>query len=283
MTPRLTIIFTAFLAALVGCQPVSNNPDDVACVNEVCLTWAQLQEVIPDNSSSEDSALLANNYIQNWIKEEVILSYALNNLNEEQMNFDLQIENYRKSLLTFALENQIVTQHLDTAININELEAYYNENLDNFQLKDYILKAKFCILDSAQEVGKPFEKLFYSDDPQDLVSFESFCVDNGINYFIDEDQWLYFGDLIQEVPLQVYKVERFLKKNKRLTFTEDGRRYFLQIVDYKLKDSVSPLSLQKEKIRNIILNRRKLDLLSKMRDDLYKEAVRKNRIQTHYE
>ena len=112
------------------------------------------------------------------------------------------------------------------------------------------------------------------------MSFETFCVENGINYFIDEEQWLYFGDLIQEVPLQVYNVERFLKKNKSLTFIEDQKRYFLQIADYKLKDSVSPLSLQKEKIRNIILNRRKLDLLSKMRDDLYQEAVSKNRIQT---
>lgn len=271
------------LAAIVGCQPVSDTSDSVACVNDVCLTWSKLQEVIPNNASEDDSSLLANNYIQNWIKEEVILSYALNSLNEDQMRFDRQIEDYRKSLLTFALENQIVTQHLDTVISSDELENYYNENLDNFQLKDYILRVKFCILDSAQEVGLPFKKLFNSDEPQDLVSFETFCVENGINYFIDEEQWLYFGDLIQEVPLQVYNVERFLKKNKSLTFIEDQKRYFLQIADYKLKDSVSPLSLQKEKIRNIILNRRKLDLLSKMRDDLYQEAVSKNRIQTFYE
>lgn len=276
-------ILTILLAAPFGCQPVSDTNDAVACVNDVCLSWQELSEVIPDNTSPEDSMLLANNYVQNWIKEEVIMSYALNNLTEDQMNFDQQIENYRKSLLTFAFENQIVRQHLDTVVSHREIEEYYNSNLGNFQLKDFITRVKFCIVDTTFEVTKDFEKLFYSDVPEDLVEFEKFCVENGINYFIDDEQWFYFGDLIQEVPLQVYNVERFLKKNKRLSFVEEGRRYFLQIVDYKLKDSVSPLSLQKEKIRNIILNSRKLDLLSKMRDDLYQEALRKNSIETYYE
>ncbi|NNE56433.1 MAG: hypothetical protein HKN32_10460, partial [Flavobacteriales bacterium] len=216
-------------------------------------------------------------------RDQVLYEYAINNLPDEDVNFDKEIENYRRSLLTFALENHIVKQHLDTVVSDGEIARYYEENQDNFMLKDYIVRVKFCILDSVVEVGNEFEKLFKSDEPEDLVLFEQFCVENGAAYFIDDEQWLYFGDLLQEVPLEVYNVEQFLKKAKTVTFRANRNQYFLKVVDYKFKDNVSPLSLQREKIRNIILNRRKLDLLSKMHDDLYQEAVRKNQIHIYKE
>ena len=249
MSRLLAIIFSFTLVA-IACKEPEVESRVVAKVGEQKLLEDDIQDLVSSETSSNDSAELVSKFVQSWIREQVIYNYASTNLPEEELDFDSEIENYRKSLLTFAFENHIVNQHLDTLVSISEIETYYNENQDNFLLKDYILRVKFCILDSAVVITKDFEQLFESSEASDLVEFEKFCVDNGAAYFIDEEKWLYLSDLLNEVPAQVYNIERFLKKSKSLSFSAEGKKYFLKVVDYKLKDSVSPLSLQKEKNSN---------------------------------
>ena len=274
-----------FLATILfACQPkVEKNEVVIAEVGDITLSADDLEAMLPSGVSGEDSAELAEKFIQNWVREQVVYAYAMANLPEEDIDFNDEIESYRRSLLTFALENHIVRQHLDTVVSEGEIARYYEENQENFLLKDYIVRVRFCILDSLVEVGDEFEELFTSEDPEDLVLFEQFCVENGAAYFIDDEQWLYFSDLLEEVPIETYNIEQFLKKSKTVSFRANRKQYFLKVVDYKFKDNVSPLSLQREKIRNLILNRRKLDLLSKMHSDLYQEAVRKNQIHIYQE
>lgn len=282
MRGLLAIIF-GFSIVVVSCKEPEVKSQVVAKVGEQELLEDDIRDLVSPETTLEDSTELVDKFIQSWIREQVIYNYASGNLPAEDLDFESEIESYRKSLLTFAFENHIVNQHLDTLVSPTETESYYNDNQDNFLLKDYILRVKFCILDSAVVTTPEFENLFDSNEAEDLVEFEKFCVDNGAVYFIDEEKWLYLSDLLNEVPLQVYNIERFLKKSKSLNFSAEGKKYFLKVVDYKLKDSVSPLSLQMEKIRTIILNKRKLDLLSKMRNDLYQEAVKKNQIHIYTE
>ena len=277
------IVGIVLLAALFGCQPASEPVDAVVTVYGKSLTWDEVRAAVPDHSLDEDSVLRANSFIHQWIKEQVVLARAEKNLSDDQMNFEKELEAYRNSLLIYAFENQVVRQKLDTLVSEAEIEEYYQENIENFELKDYILRVKYCILDSTTTVSDEFLKLFASDDAEDLVLFEQFCVDNRASYFIDEEKWLYLSNLLVEVPMQVYQPETFLKKNKSIHFQRDKHIYFLRILDYKLKDSVSPVSLQRDKIRNTILNKRKIALLSKMRDDLYEEALRKKQIDINYE
>jgi len=45
---------------------------------------------------------------------------------------------------------------------------------------------------------------------------------------------------------------------------------------FKIKDNLSPLGFEKENIRNIMINKRKMELIDKMQNDLYKEAEKNN-------
>jgi hypothetical protein len=54
------------------------------------------------------------------------------------------------------------------------------------------------------------------------------------------------------------------------------------ITDYQLSGTVSPLSFEREKIRSLIINKRKMDLLSKMRVDLYNDALKNNEIKFYH-
>jgi hypothetical protein len=192
------------------------------------------------------------------------------------------IENYRSSLLIYAFEQEWVRQKLDTVVSDQEIEQYYNENEKNFQLEDYILKVKFTAITADSKQIGALKKLFNSTKPEDLVKWQQLCVDIGASYYYNEEEWLKWDEFIQQIPLEVYDVEGFLRKKNIIEFEKENNLYLISITDYQLAGSKSPLSFEREKIRNMIINRRKLTLLETMRQDIYSKAQQDGEIKLYY-
>ncbi len=277
-----SILFISLCLLLICCNKNDDQGAILAEVGDKKLTINDLMEVIPDNTSSTDSITLSERYIQDWIMEQLVIIKAEEGLSEEKKNFDVLIENYRKSLLTYTYEQEWIRQKLDTTIQNEEIEKYYNDNEKNFQLKDYILKVKFSAIAYDSKNINQLKKLFYSEKPEDLVKWEQLCVDIGISYYFNEDHWMLWDEFIKQVPLEVYDVEAFLKKKKTVEFEKDNNLYLIAITDYQLSGSRSPLSFERDKIKSMILNRRKLQLLEDMRKDLLAKATQDNVIKNYY-
>jgi hypothetical protein len=277
-------LYFFFISVLLFSSCNKRNGEDaiVAEVGDKVLTVSQLSEVIPDNTNATDSMNLAERYIQNWVIEQLVVENAEKSLSEEKQNFDALIENYRKTLLTYAYEQEWVRQKLDTLVSDEEIEKYYSDNEKNFQLKDYILKVKFCAIASDSKNVSQLRKLFISQKPEDFVKWMQMCVDIGASYYFDEDKWLLWDEFTKQVPIEVYDVQTFLQKKKTLEFEKESNLYMLTVTDYQLSGSRSPLSFEREKIRNMIINRRKMELLEKMRQDLYNKALEENKIKTYF-
>lgn len=279
---KSNFLLFVLVVLLAACNNSGDQNAIVAKVGEKTLSWDELKLVIPDNASAADSTALAEKYIEDWIREQVVINQAELTLSDEKKNFDELIENYRRSLLTYTYEQEWVKQKLDTVVSNQEIEKYYNDNLQNFQLKDYIVKVKFCAISLENKQTKQLKKLFYSDEPSDLVKWEKFCVENGASYYFDEDTWMLWDEFIKQIPLEVFDIESFLKRNKTTEFEKDNNLYLIAITDYQLSGSQSPLSFESEKIRTMIINRRKLDLVARMREDLYNKALSEKSVETYY-
>jgi hypothetical protein len=253
-----------------------NNADDQAqLVAEIAgkqLTWKEVSDLVPDNSSPEDSAALADHYINDWVTKQLIISKAESSLPDELKSFEEMIENYRSSLLIYAFEQEWVRQKLDTLVSEQEIEQYYTDNEKNFQLKDYILKVKFSAIaaDSKQVVA--LKKVFNSSKPEDLVKWQQMCVTIGASYYFNEEEWMKWDEFIKQIPLEVYDVEGFLKKKNTIEFEKDNNLYLISITDYQLAGTKSPISFERDKIKAMIINKRKLNLLETMRQDIYSKA-----------
>lgn len=52
--------------------------------------------------------------------------------------------------------------------------------------------------------------------------------------------------------------------------------YLVRFKDYKLKDNVFPMEMVKQKITDIILNKRKMELIGKMHEYIYQNALKQN-------
>jgi len=92
---------------------------------------------------------------------------------------------------------------------------------------------------------------------------------------------VYFDDVLKVIPLTDINKSSFIRNMRKVTFQEGDFVYFLNIRDYRLKDAVSPLSLEKEKIKSIILNIRANRLKKKIREELYNDAKKNQEIETY--
>ena len=280
---RVYFLFAiACVSILSSCDWADNRAELIAEIGDKTLTRKEVSDVVPVNSSPDDSASLADHYIHDWITKQLIIAKAESNLPEELKSFEEMIENYRSSLLIYAFEQEWVRQKLDTVVSDQEIEQYYNDNEKNFQLKDYILKVKFtAIAADSKQVGA-LKKVFNSSKPEDLVKWQQMCVDIGASYYFNEEEWLKWDEFIQQIPLEVYDVEGFLRKKNTIEFEKENNLYLISITDYQLAGSKSPLSFEREKIRSMIINKRKLSLLETMRTDIYSKAQQDGEIKLYF-
>ena len=261
-----------FSFVIASCNIGDDRAQLVAEIEGKQLTWKEISDVIPDNSSPEDSAALADHYINDWVTKQLIIAKAESSLPDELKSFEEMIENYRSSLLIYAFEQEWVRQKLDTIVSDQEIEQYYADNEKNFQLKDYILKVKFTAIAADSKQIATMKKLFTSTKPEDLVRWQQMCVDIGASYYFNEEEWMRWDEFIRQIPLEVYDVEGFLRKKNTIEFEKDNNLYLISITDYQLAGSKSPISFERDKIKAMIINKRKLNLLEIMRSDIYTKA-----------
>jgi len=237
-----------------------------------------LNRQMPQTYNRGDSAKIADELINNWINQKVILEFAERNIDSESDLFENKIENYRNSLLVYEYERALINQKLDTNISALALEEYYEANQDNFKLNSVIVKVWFVQISNDAPKQKAVEKWFLDGDTDEFDKLYDYCQKYAENFFFEENNWLYLDELLKEIPIKEDDWELFLRNNSSKVFETENYKYLVRFFEYRLKGSISPLSLEREKIRDLILNKRKVDLLKRMREDMVKEAFKKGRV-----
>lgn len=255
------------------------DEDIVARVYDKTLTASEIIDEMPGKLKAKDSVHFVNSFVENWVKQSVILHQAEKNLSAEQLNVENQLEKYRNSLVTYAFEQELIRQKLDTQVTAGEIEAYYLKNPQNFELKDNIIRVIYVkVKKNAPKLNK-LREWYKSEKESDKKLLEDYCRQFADNYYLDDESWLLFDDLLKEIPIETYNKEEYLKNNRFVEFTTATDVYFVNIKGFKIKDSLSPLSFEKENIKSVILNKRKLSIINAMRKDVYDEALKKNEIE----
>lgn len=279
-------LFLLVIAGLSACnshKEKQKHGELVARVFENHLYEEDIAEMLPEGVKDNDSALLVSNYINNWIRQKLLLHKAELNLDDEQKNVEKQLEDYRNSLVIYLYEKEFVRQRLDTVVSDEEIEKYYEENKGNFELKDNIVKVLYVKMDNKTKKTDKLKRWLKSSDLDDRKKLEEYCVQNAEKYFFDDDNWILFDELIKEIPIKTYNKELFLKNNRFVEVQDSLYIYMVNIKDFQVKETTSPLSFEKENIKNIIINTRKLELVKKMEEEIYHEAIDKNYFEIYNE
>jgi hypothetical protein len=262
-----------------GCEE-QNNDVKSARVNDQYLSQNDLINNIPLNLSSQDSLLFVENYIHNWLVDQLIMNKASEMIPADVLDVEKKLEKYKMSLVSYKFEQFYVNKRLDTNINTFEIVDYYNNHLDDFVLNDYVVKCLYIKVPKNSKNLKEIKRNYHIKNEKMIDKIMSLAQKEALTFYYSPDEWIYFDELLKRIPdLEKYSKVDFIKKKKKITLEIDEEIYFINVYDFLIKDGTSPLSFEKDKIKSILLNQRANFLRKKLRQDLYEDGIKNKLIE----
>jgi len=272
------LIFLIFLLVTVACFN-GNDQRVIASVNEKDLLLSEVIKEMP--GSTEDSAFFVDRYINTWVRKQLMIYHAEINLSSDLIDYKKQIQEYRESLLIYAYQQELINQNFDTTITSQELLEYYNLYREQFKLLKNIFKGRYIVVDKSAPNLKDVSKWYKSDNTESIERLVDYCQQFSKEYYFTDSSWEYFSTINNRLPNLISEEEYFLQHTKGVWFEDEIYRYYIYIKDYQIKGSVSPLDVEREKIRNVLLNRNKIQYLKQLEEELYQNALNLKKIKIY--
>ena len=271
---RSLFIFTALL--LTSCSNISdNNSNDlIARAGENFLYQNQL----PSFSSKEDSILRYLNYIETWAKEKILYDLSLTNLSQSKKNdLDLLVEKYKVDLYINSYKDLIVNSRRDSIVTDQEIESFYNMNIDNFKLNENLLKYRYLKAPSdninISRIRRYIQRLNESDrEFLDSLNFQ--FADLKINDTI----WFTEREVISSIEFINQKNKsNYMRINRLYEFEDDQYTNYFIVKDLLKSGNIPPLSYLYDRIKSNIINQRKLNLIQNINKEILNDALKSSK------
>ncbi len=270
-------------ALFVSCDYFKQDigQDTIARVNNSFLYKEDISKLISENTSPEDSTLIVNNYINRWATQQLLIDQAKINLTAEKLEqFDKLVQEYKNDLLTEAYKNVIVDKQLDSVISEQEYQQFYEENKENFKQRDLLLKLRYVKLPlNYGGLASVREKLnrYNEKDRKSLNSQDYQFVSSNFN----DSVWIKKDILLNALPVLRGNNEQVLKKSNFAQLQDSLGVYLIKIENVLNPNDTAPLSYVKPTLKQIILNKRKLELIKKLETDITKDAIETNNFEIY--
>lgn len=145
---KKVVIGLMMILTLASCQNSRNGNGDkiVATVYDKILYQSDLQDVLYEGISFNDSLVRTKAFIDKWIRRQLLIHQAENTIDKSELDFSRQMEDYRNSLIIYKYESMLVEQNLDTVISEEEIEKYLKDNspieMDSVSVRNVLLNMR---------------------------------------------------------------------------------------------------------------------------------------------
>ena len=271
---RSLFIFTTLL--LTSCSNISdNNSNDlIARAGENFLYQNQL----PSFSSEQDSILRYLNYIETWAKEKILYDLSLTNLSQSKKNdLDLLVEKYKVDLYINSYKDLIVNSRIDSIVTDQEIESFYNMNIDNFKLNENLLKYRYLKVPSdninISRIRRYIQRLNESDrEFLDSLNFQF------ADLKINDTMWFTEREVISSIEfLNQKNKSNYMRINRLYEFEDDQYTNYFIVKDLLKSGNIPPLSYLYDRIKSNIINQRKLNLIQNINKEILNDALKSSK------
>lgn len=277
MKNYLTILILLIISASCSNFNGNSNRQAVARADEEYLYRDELPPLFNNGITREDSISIVRNYIDRWIKRQLILSRAEINLTEEyKSEMDQKIEETRENLLIYQYQQQMMLQRMDTTVTEEKIQSYYDENIQNFNLSYPLVKALFIKIPIEAPNIDRVRVWYKSYNQENIQNLESYCYQFADKFDDFGENWINISHLLRVLPEDIGRSDRFLRNNSHFETSDSLYYYFVNIRDFRLRGAVAPIEYVSGDIKNIILNNRKIDFLQILENGIYNEALKDN-------
>ena len=276
---KVYLFLISFL--FVSCDFIENKPDKVlARLGDEFYYKSDLMEVFPTGLSEEDSVIFVKNRIDDWAKEKLLFKKALVNLGDEkQENLNQLIESYKNELFSYAYQEKIVKSAMDTFISLESVREYYNLNKLNFKLNQEIINARYLKINSENYNLKDVVKRFRRFKQSDKIFLDSISLQFS-SYYFNDSLWINKDVFFNKIPEINDRLKQNIVKNKLFYRLQDSLElYLINIKDYKLKNDIAPFDYIKSTLKQVLLNKKKLEFISKFENEIIEDALQQNELE----
>lgn len=263
--------------SLISCsQNLTRNDEVVAQLGGKELLLEEIEDQLPKAGTlaEADSIALVQTIARNWAKNELLVEAAEFNLKADLRDFEDLVRQYRNDLLKHAYIERYVSENLDTNVSDEEVAAYYEENQSNFELKESIVRAQYTAVPLEAQKIKEAKRWFKSRNQESkyLDWIEVFATKQSA---YTDSSWVPLDDFLNDIPLESSNPYSYLKRTPKFTCEDTVMVYFVNVNDIRIENSYSPLEYVRENIRKMILNKRRLELIERIGENIIANAIEK--------
>ncbi len=273
-------ILFLFLLGVFSCtnkiKDVQRTP--LVEVNGHTLYQDELENLIPKSTNMIDSANLANRYLEKWVTTILVYDNAKNNVSDIE-KIEKLVEKYRQDLIIHQYEQSLVGQRMDTNLTNEELTTFYENFKSHLLLEEHFVKGLLLITPTnIPNIDKVREWVKLAT-PETIEKIEKYGLKNAVSFDYFDQEWQPFNEIIKKIPIFTTKDSRSFLLNNRFYETKDStKHYFLRLSEVALKGDIQPFDKAKEKMKDIIINRKKREFIQGFESTIYDDAVKSGKV-----
>ena len=273
--------FIIILILFVGCK-MSGDEDgqNVARFNDSYLNKSDFSELMI-NYSEDDSVAKANNIINNWAINKILIERAKLNLTETRLNeIESLVDDYRSDLLSDSYLEALVNSTINLEVDSSEIQSLFDSNKNLFLLNEDIYRLIFIELpqdfSDTYEVRKRIRR--FSEKDQYFLDSISYRYNS---YSFDTKTWVSEKKLLNEFDFLNSYSYRSLKNYNFYQYKDSLSLYLIKIVDSARKGEISPIENVLSTLEYMSLNQRKKEVMLKIKANILKDALLNNKLEIY--
>ncbi len=268
-----------------SCNYFFKQVDDskpIARVNDTYLYSEDIQHLLSDGITAQDSTIRVSNFINKWATEQLLVAGAKVNLNEDKLGtFDKLAEEYKNDLYSAAYLEAIVTRSIDTLVTVEEATTYYEEHKGIFNLNEDLIKFRYIQLSEDRMDLADIKSKFDRFNKQDKKELDSIAIQFK-SYSLNDSIWIKVTQAIDKIPaVTTENKNELLKKSNFIQLKDSLGLYLMHINEVLLRNSTAPLEYVKPTIDQIVINKRKLELIKELEKDITKDAIKNKQFEIY--
>ena len=277
MKQKVFILITILFSSCSELTSINNN-ELVSRVGDHYL----YESDIPDFSSYEDSLIRKKDFIDSWARENIFFDLSLVNLNQKSiLNLENLIEKYKRDLYINSYKDLLINSKVDSIIKEEEIDNYYNENLNTLKLNEDLIKYRFVKIpldnNNLNKIRNGIRR--YNILDKELIDSLSFQF---AEYNLNDSLWITKREFFSQVNFVNYENQKkYVKKGQLISKKDSMYVNLIFINDILDANSIAPKSYLSDRIKSIIYNRRKILLIMELNKDIISDAIKSKKYELY--
>jgi hypothetical protein len=249
----------------------------IARVGKNYLYKSDIAKLVPPGTSKEDSLLLVRDFIDRWASQKLLIEAAERNLSDaKKREYNTLIKQYKIDLYTSAYIEEVVKNTVDTVVSQEELKKYYEENKENFKANGTLVRLRYVNLSRENPRFETIKNKFFNYSKKDKKFWDTYALQCK-SFAMNDSVWVDMSQVYAKLPVVTPENrDELIRPGKKMQIQNNDDTYLIKVTNVLDKNQILPFEYSKPTLKEVLLNKRKLELIKKFEKDITNDAIKNN-------